>query len=219
MKIELRYSSLVAGRLAEAIPVCARKCSIGFEAAGESDLGVFQFRLQQQSARAIQTKIAVEDRRRAIQMPVEQPFELSARASDLVDNAVNIQWFLEIRFHQLHGMNEMGASCSQANLQGKPLALVLGANPRMQDLLGDSRSEAISMARGKKGHHHIDSGGFTGAGEAIPVDFEKAFTHQNFGERFPERFQGFPVNGCPVAIQHAGFGKNTGRGAQTANHG
>ena len=79
---------------------------------------------------------------------MEQALELSTRAANLPDYTAHIQWILKTRLHQLDGVNQVGTSYPQTNLEVESLTFVLRANPWMQHLLCDFGRKDISMASG-----------------------------------------------------------------------
>lgn len=153
----------------------------------------------------------------ALQVFVEQPFELAhghlVEAGQLFEG----QWFLEVGLHDRHHLAEFGLGTAEQGAQRHPLAVALATHAITQQQFGGLGGD--SLATGLAGYqlqHHVHRRHPARAGITVAVQLEQLAGDDNAGKMRLQGWQVFPVDGTAVAGEQLGLGQQVTAGADTA---
>ena len=99
-------------------------------------------------------------------------------------------------------------------MRDHPLVVVGGPDPLVQELVGNAARELRAAGERDEVQHQVEGGGAARARDALAVDLEQVGGDLESGKIFGQGLDVLPVDGAPVAIEHAGPGEQPGTGGK-----
>ena len=209
----LATDALVTRRHAEVLAVALGEVRRGHEATGRGHLDDRQRRLLEQLTRAGQAQLEVVARRRTVQIPLEQPLQLTARDIDIVRQLVQADGLFQIGLHQRDDFQKLGLGGAQHMLERHALLVLLATYAITDEHLGDARRQLAAMLATDHGQHHVHRRGTAGGRGAVLIDGEQSCGQRHAREGFLHRGQALPVDAGLMAFEQPCLGQRPAAGA------
>lgn len=140
------------------------------EAAAHGDIQRGQVGLMEQGACAIEAQVRIVAARRAIEMLLEEAFQLSRGDARPRRDFRDRHRRLHGLFHRADRDHELGVTKLQPVSQGAALVAVVLPQPRVDELLRDLEGEMRSVFQRDHMQQHVQPGRRPAAGETLAVD-------------------------------------------------
>nr|WP_167659660.1 leucine-rich repeat domain-containing protein [Pseudomonas sp. BCA13] len=203
---------------AEEIAVGAGEVRPRGEAARQADLDDRLAGLHEHLAGLVQAQFQVVLAGDAIEVLLEDAFELSSRHAHVLGNFVGGQRFFNIGFHQQNSLGQLGVAGAQAVLQRNALALATFADTLHHQFFGYRTGQFGTVVTGQHCQQQVEHRHAATGGQAVTVPVEQMAGGNDLGEAFGEVILPAPVHGGAVAIEQAKLSQRVNAGRQAADH-
>src|SRR5579862_62746 len=145
----------------------------GLKAAGSRDVDDWHRGLEQQLPSAAQAHLQVVPLGYAVEMALEEPFDLAPREPRGRSDLIERERLLDVFLHQLRDPNEALVAHADLRAQRHVLSVAVVADAIDDELLGDQLRHACAKLRLDEMEHQIQRRDAPRAGKAIAVDREE----------------------------------------------